>query len=94
MRLLALILVAFGSYLAASAGYDEYHGVTSKPVGPWGARSATRHNSAYLNSLHVAGEINPELFREFMAVHWAYAFLIGTAGCVLYVKNIRDDRAD
>ena len=87
MRIFALVLVALGSYLAASAGYDEYHGITTKPAGPWGSHSPTRYNSAYLNSLHVARDINPDLFREFMTVHWAYAFLIGASGCVLYAKK-------
>jgi hypothetical protein len=93
MRILGLVLVVLGSYLAASAGYDEYHGVTTKPVGPWGGRSPTRYNSAYLNSLHVARDINPDLFREFMTVHWACAILIGASGCILYVKNMPTNRA-
>jgi hypothetical protein len=93
MRLFALALVVLGSYLAASAGYDEYHGITTKPPGPWGARSPGRHNSAYLNSVQVARDINPDLFREFMTVRWAYAFLIGASGCVLYARNKPDNRA-
>jgi len=93
MRLFALVLVALGSYLAASAGYDEYHGITTKPAGLWGARSAAHYNSAYLNSLHVARDINPDLFREFMTVHWACAILIGASGCILYARNIPDNRA-
>jgi hypothetical protein len=94
MRIFALVLVALGSYLAAGAGYDEYHGITTKPAGPWGGRSASHYNSAYLNSLHVARDINPPLFQEFMTVHWAYAIFIGASGCVLYARNKPDKRAD
>ena len=93
MRIFALVLVALGSYLAASASDDEYHGITTKPAGPWGGRSATHYSSAFLNSLHVARDINPDLFREFMTVHWACAILIGASGCILYVKNMPTNRA-
>ena len=93
MRFFALALVTLGTYLAADAGYDEYHGITSKPAGPWGARSFGPTNSAYLNSLHVARDISPGLFREFMTVHWAYAILIGATGCVLYLRNTVENRA-
>jgi hypothetical protein len=89
MRLFALVLVALGSYLAADAGYDEYHGITKKPVGPWGGH----YNSAYLNSQPVARDNDPDLFQEFITVHWAYAFLIGASGCVLYTRNLKDNPA-
>jgi hypothetical protein len=94
MRLFALVLVVLGGCLAAEAGYDEYRGITTKPAGPWGARSPGSHNGSYLNSIQVIRGNNPGLFQEFIMAHWAYAFLIGTSGCVLYVKNKPDNRAD
>jgi hypothetical protein len=83
MRVLSYILIAPGICLLASAGYDEFHGSTTKPETLMGKR----HNTAYLYSRHVLRENNPELFREFMVTHWIYASLVEAAGCILYLSN-------
>jgi hypothetical protein len=83
MRVLSYILIALGIYLLTSAAYDEYRGSTTKPATLIGRR----YNTAYLYSLHVLRDNNPELFREFIVTHWIYASLIEAAGCILYMKS-------
>lgn len=72
MRALAYMLIALGIWLLASACYDDYRGSTTKPAMLMGMR----HNRAYLYSVLVPREQNPELFHEFMVTHWISAFLV------------------
>jgi hypothetical protein len=90
LRILAFILITLGTYLLACDIHDEYRGLTTKPVGPWGSRSPGRYNHSYLYSVPVSRENNPELFREFMMVHWAYAWVIAASGCILCLRGVRD----
>jgi hypothetical protein len=87
MRVLSYILIAFGIYLLASAGYDEFRGSTTKPATLMGKR----HNTAYLYSLSVLKKNNPELFSEFMVTHLIYASLVEVAGCFLFLKSNKQD---
>ena len=83
MRALSYILIVLGIYLLVNAGYEEFHGSTTKPLTLMGRR----HNSAYLYRTHVLRENNPELLRQFMTTHWIYASLIQGAGCFLFLKT-------
>jgi len=87
VRALSYILIALGIYLLASAGYDEVRGSTTKPATLMGKRS----NTAYLYSLHLLKENNPELFRKFMATHWVYASVVEVAGGILFLRNKKQD---
>jgi hypothetical protein len=48
-------------------------------------------NRGYLYSIPVLREQNPELFHQFMVTHWIYAVAVEAGGCLLYLKNKRDD---
>jgi hypothetical protein len=85
MRAVACIIIAVGIYMLASAGYDEYRGITTKPAS-FGRR---HHNAAYLYRIPVLRSRNPELFHRFMTTHWIYASLVVVGGCVLYIQNLR-----
>jgi hypothetical protein len=95
MRVLSYILIGIGIYLLVSAGYDEFRGITTKPL-PF--RVQQYYHYGYLYSLPVSRGNhpkllnNPKLFREFMMTHWIYAFLVEAAGCILFVitKQIDD----
>jgi hypothetical protein len=77
-----LILLGMGLLVAASS--DELRGVTYKPYAPVGR---LRYNQGYLYSIPVQREQNPELFRQFMTVHWIWAVGIEGVGWILFVKN-------
>ena len=83
MRALSYILMVLGIFLLVNAGYEEFHGSTTKPV----ALMGRRYNTAYLYRIRVLRDNNPELFREFMSTHWIYASVIEGAGCFLYLKT-------
>lgn len=86
MRALSYILIALGICLLMSAGYDEYRGITTRPL-PFTAR---QYHHAYLYSLPVSNGNhpkflnNPKLFREFMTTHWICAALTGGVGWILF----------
>jgi hypothetical protein len=84
MRVLSYILIALGIYLLAAAGYDEYRGITGKPLA-FGTRR--RHNSVHLYRMRVSKVETPQLFRQFMTTHWMYATLIAGLGCVLFLAD-------
>jgi len=92
MRVLSYILIALGICLLVAAGYDEYRGITGKPLA-LGIRH--RHNSGHLYRLRVSKVQTPQLFRQFMTTHWLYATLIGGVGCILYLadRNSEDGAA-
>ena len=76
--------MVLGIYLLVNAGFEEFHGSTTKPFALWPTR---RYNTAYLYRIQVLRENNPELFRQFMTGHWIYACLIEGVGCVLFLRT-------
>lgn len=87
MRAVACIVIAFGIYLLASSGYDQYQGITTKPQ----SLGRRHHNAAYLYRIKVRRSIDPQRFHDYMVLHWVYASLVTAAGCVLYWQNRRQD---
>lgn len=89
MRALSYILIALGFYLLASAFYDEYRGITTKPA-IFPPKATSRNASrGYLFSIPVHREQNPELFHQFMVTHWIYAVTVEAGICLLYLKKKR-----
>jgi hypothetical protein len=81
--IISYLLIVFGVYLMASSGYDEWRGITHKPY----VLAGRRHHQAYLYRIAVDREQNPELFRQFMTLHWIWAVGIEGVGWVLFVRN-------
>lgn len=86
MRAVSYILILLGLYLLATTGYDEYRGITHKPLGPVGTARGTVENAHYLAAIPVHRSQNAALFHQFIEVHWIYAALVEVAGCLCYLK--------
>jgi hypothetical protein len=84
MRAISYILILLGIYLLVTATYDEFRGITRKPAT---LMRRARYNPAYLYRIPVRQEQNPELFRQFMEIHWLYAAGFEGAGLVLWLRN-------
>jgi hypothetical protein len=82
--ILTYVLIVFGIYLLAAASYDEYRGATTKPVS-FHRRGMLR--GSYVNDILVRRTQNPELFGQFMLVHWIWAVGIEGVGWILYIRN-------
>lgn len=89
MRWLSYILILFGVYWLASAGYDEFRGITTKPP----SFSRRSHHGDYIYSIPVRRDQNPELFHQFIVTRWIYAVVVEGAGWVLYRRYRMDDGA-
>lgn len=83
-RIVSCVLIVLGICLLACAAHDEARGRTHKPLQILRLR---RFNSAYLYRIPVDRAQNPQLFRQFMTVHWIYAGLISGVGCALYIAS-------
>jgi hypothetical protein len=83
------ILILLGIYLLGAAIYDEYRGITTKPVslvsGVGFHRRGMGH--AYLYRIHVRRERDAELFRQYMTGHWTWVIGIEVVGWIFYVKT-------
>lgn len=83
MRAWAFILLLIGFYLAACAGYDEYRGITRRPLifMPL-TRDAILDNPHGSVRVIVLKKNNNPLFRRFMTTHWIWtgAFLVAAGG--------------
>jgi hypothetical protein len=84
MRALSCILIALGIYLLAASAYDEFRGITRKPATLVGK---ARSNHAYLYRMPIRREQDPELFRQFMEIHWLYAAGFEGAGWFFWFRN-------
>lgn len=89
--ILSYFLILLGIYLLAAAGYDEFRGITTKPVSLLGEH---RHGMghAYLYRIPVHREQDPELFRQYMTGHWIWAVGIEGAGWILYILCRRNEQ--
>jgi hypothetical protein len=87
MRVLSYILIVAGICLLAGAGYQEFHGITNRPVRfmPFSKRDVWDHRryNAYQFAIPVLKKNNPALFREFMNYHWVYASMVLVGGVLL-----------
>jgi hypothetical protein len=93
-RLPSFVLILLGVYLLAAAGYDEYRGVTTKPVSPLTGFHRRGMGHAYLYRIPVHREQDPKLFREYMTGHWIWAVGIESVGWILYIRKREDDTAE
>ena len=81
MRIFSYLLVLIGILMFASAGYDEYRGITSIQA----PRSLPEV---------VTKASQPENFRGAMAYHWYYAFAVLIAGIIVYMIDRGMEKAD
>ena len=81
MRIFSYLLVLIGILMFASAGYDEYRGITSIQA----PRSLPEV---------VTKASKPDDFRGAMAYHWYYAFAVLIAGIVVYMIDRGLEKAD
>jgi len=79
MRGLSYVLIILGLCWLVIAGYDEYRGVTTRPL----TLGGRRHNSAYLYRIRVSRAQQPELFHRFNGTRWLYGSLALAGGCIL-----------
>jgi len=86
--ILSYILILLGIYLLAAAGYDEFQGITTKPVSLLPHKGLQRGTGqAYLYRIHVHQDQDPQLFRQFMTGHWLWAVGLEGIGWILYIRN-------
>ncbi len=90
MRIGSFIIMAAGLLLLASAGFDEYRGLTHAPSG-----GGSRY-SAFLSSSHeiITKAGKPETFRNAMACHWARSFVFFMAGFILFRIDRGQEKVD
>lgn len=81
MRIFSCLLVLISILMFASAGYDEYWGITTIRVG----RSLPEV---------VRKTSEPESFRGAMAYHWYYAFAVLVTGIIAYMIDRGQEKAD
>jgi hypothetical protein len=86
MRILSYIIIVAGLCLLASAGYDEYRGVTREPSS---GGYATISSNGY-----ATRDADPDRFHNYMLYHWFYASLIEGLGFFLFLLVRRQDRLD
>jgi len=82
MRVLSYILLALGIFLLASAGYDEFRGVTHKPADLLRRRHASY--SGYLYRIPIVRDNSPGLFQAAIKTHWIYLAVVLVAGVILF----------
>jgi hypothetical protein len=82
VRIAAYIFLAFGIFLLASAGYDQFRGSTRVSSGRY-----TRHYT-------VTREASPEKFHDAMTYHWAFGALLLVGGVVIYSIDKRQEESD
>jgi hypothetical protein len=82
--------MAAGLLLLASAGYDQYRGITHAPSG-----GGTRY-SAFLSSSHevLTKAGNPEYFHNAIVCHTARSFLVLLMGFILFMIDRGQDKVD
>jgi hypothetical protein len=85
MRVVSYILIAVGLLLFASAGYDQYRGVTRSP-------SAGRY-TGYSHST-ITRQSKPEEFHNAMTWHWFYACMLVIVGVIAYQIVRGQEKAD
>lgn len=90
MRIFSYILMGLGILLLASAGCDEYRGITRAPSGGGG------RYSSFLSSSHeiLTKTGKPEYFHDAMVVHWSRSFLLLLAGFILFMIDRGQDKVD
>ena len=81
MRIFSYLLVLISILMFASAGYDEYRGVTIIQAGRSLPEVVTKASQ-------------PEDFRGAMAYHWYYAFVILIAGIIAYTIDRGLEKSD
>jgi hypothetical protein len=84
MRLLSYILMAFGVFMLASAGYDEIRGSTREP--------SSKYNG-YTHNI-ITRENNSETFHNAMKYHWFYASMLIIAGVIAYLVDKGQEKSD
>lgn len=83
MRIASYILIAAGTFLLASAAYDEHRGSTRSPT--------SRYNRI---SYTITINSKPEEFHNAMTYHWFYASMLLGAGFIVYMIDKGLDRVD
>jgi hypothetical protein len=81
------VLIVLGIYLLAAAGYDEFRGITRRPILLTDFHRRGTMGHAYLHRVPVRRQQNPELFRQFMMGHWIWAVGIEGVGWILCLRN-------
>ena len=80
MRVVAILVFVFALYLAGSAIYAECTGVTTMPQSFRRRASQRRH----LYQMPIRKSEQPEIFRQFMLIHWAYAGIAAVVSVAIY----------
>jgi hypothetical protein len=91
MRILSYILIAAGILLLASAGYDEFRGVTHAPSRYGGRYSIVSRGWSH-EILTKKGK--PEDFHNAMVYHWFYASMLLCTGFILFMIDKGQDSVD
>jgi hypothetical protein len=81
MRIFSYLLLLVSVLMFASAGYDEYRGITRIQVGRGLPETILKKS-------------NLEQFHNAMTYHWAYAIVVLIAGILVYTINRGMERAD
>ena len=81
MRIFSYLLVLISILMFASAGHDEYRGITTIRVGRSLPEVVTKASQ-------------PESFRGAMAYHWYYAFAVLGAGIIAYMIDRGLEKTD
>jgi hypothetical protein len=87
MRALSYILAIVGLWTLASAGYQQYHGITTEPV-------MMGNGSLMFASGEIARKSNPDGFHNAMTIHWVYGCLIVSSALILHLIIRGQDRTD
>jgi hypothetical protein len=87
MRVLSYILMIAGLCLLGIAAYQEWSGVTTRPI-------TGRTGSVVGGPKHIERASDAEYFRRVMAAHWLYASIITFLGVALRLIILGQDRAD
>ena len=87
MRVLSYILAIVGLCMLASAGYQEYRGVTTKPV-------MMGRGSLSFASGKIVRKSDPEGFHNAMIFHWVFGCLIVASALILHLIIRGQDRTD
>ena len=85
MRIISYMLIGFGILLFASAGYDEFRGITRSP-------SYSRSSISY--SYTITRQTEPEQFHNAMTYHWFYATIVVIAGIIAYFVDRGQEKSD
>ncbi len=81
MRIFSCLMLLASALMFASAGYDEYRGVTRIQAGRSLPEVITKTG-------------NPEQFHNAMTYHWAYAFVVLIAGIITYMIGAGIEKSD